>query len=50
VKKTVEAFEEAGLRNNFRIMISGVQINEGIRKYVKVPMRAARCSGSADAA
>ena len=35
MKKTVEAFEEAGLRNNFRIMIGGGQIDEGIRKYVK---------------
>ncbi len=35
MKKTVEAFEEAGLRNNFKIMIGGGQIDEEIRKYVK---------------
>jgi methanogenic corrinoid protein MtbC1 len=35
MKKTVEAFEEAGLRNNFKIMIGGGQIDEEIRKYVR---------------
>jgi len=35
MKKTVEAFEQAGLRNNFKIMIGGGQIDEEIRKYVK---------------
>jgi methanogenic corrinoid protein MtbC1 len=35
MKKTVEAFEEAGIRNNFKIMIGGGQIDEEIRKYVK---------------
>jgi methanogenic corrinoid protein MtbC1 len=35
MKKTVEAFEEAGLRHNFKIMIGGGQIDEEIRKYVK---------------
>ncbi len=35
MKKTVEAFEEAGIRGNFKIMIGGGQIDEDIRKYVK---------------
>jgi methanogenic corrinoid protein MtbC1 len=35
MKKTVEAFEEAGIRNGFKIMIGGGQIDEEIRKYVK---------------
>jgi methanogenic corrinoid protein MtbC1 len=35
MKKTVEAFDEAGIRNNFKIMIGGGQIDEEIRKYVK---------------
>ena len=34
MKKTVEAFEEAGIRNNFKIMIGGGQIDEEVRKYV----------------
>jgi trimethylamine corrinoid protein len=35
MKKTVEAFDEAGIRNNFKIMIGGGQIDEEIRKFVK---------------
>jgi methanogenic corrinoid protein MtbC1 len=35
MKKTVEAFEEAGLRDSIKIMIGGGQIDEEIRKYVK---------------
>jgi len=34
MKKTVEAFEEAGLRKNIKIMIGGGQIDEEVRKYV----------------
>jgi 5-methyltetrahydrofolate--homocysteine methyltransferase len=35
MKKTVEAIEEAGLRNNIKIMIGGGQIDDEIRKYVR---------------
>ncbi len=35
MKKTVEAFEEAGIRNNFKVMIGGGQIDEEVRKYTK---------------
>lgn len=33
MKKTVEAVEEAGLRNQIKIMIGGGQIDDQIRKY-----------------
>jgi methanogenic corrinoid protein MtbC1 len=33
MKQTVEAIEDAGLRNKVKIMIGGGQINEEIRKY-----------------
>ncbi|MGD0662282.1 MAG: cobalamin-dependent protein [Syntrophorhabdales bacterium] len=35
MKKTVEAFVEAGIRDDFKIMIGGGQIDEEIRKFVK---------------
>jgi len=35
MKKTVEAIEQAGLRDKIKIMIGGGQIDEEIRKYVK---------------
>jgi methanogenic corrinoid protein MtbC1 len=35
MKKTVEALEQAGLRENLRVMIGGGQIDEEIRKYVR---------------
>lgn len=35
MKKTIEALEEAGLRNNVKVMIGGGQINDDVRKYVK---------------
>ena len=35
MKKTVEAFEKAGLRSKIKIMIGGGQIDEEIKKYVK---------------
>jgi methanogenic corrinoid protein MtbC1 len=35
MKKTVEAIEGAGLRENVKIMIGGGQIDEEVRKYVK---------------
>lgn len=33
MKKTIEAIDEAGLRDKVKIMIGGGQITEGIRKY-----------------
>ncbi len=35
MKKTVEAIEQAGLRDKIKIMIGGGQIDDEIRKYVK---------------
>jgi 5-methyltetrahydrofolate--homocysteine methyltransferase len=35
MKKTVEAIENAGLRQGVKIMIGGGQIDEEVRKYVK---------------
>jgi len=35
MKKTVEAIEAAGLRNNLKIMIGGGMIDDKIQKYVK---------------
>ena len=35
MKKTVEAIEEAGLRDGLKIMIGGGQIDEEVRKYVR---------------
>lgn len=35
MKKTVEALEQAGLRNELKIMIGGGQIDEEVRKYVR---------------
>ena len=35
MKKTVEAINEAGLRNNIKIMIGGGQMDDEIKKYVK---------------
>ena len=35
MKKTVEALEQAGLRNDLKIMIGGGQIDEEVRKYVR---------------
>jgi trimethylamine corrinoid protein len=35
MKKTVEAIEQAGLRDSLKIMIGGGQIDEEVRKYVK---------------
>jgi 5-methyltetrahydrofolate--homocysteine methyltransferase len=35
MKKTVEAIEQAGLRERIRIMIGGGQMDEEVRKYVR---------------
>jgi 5-methyltetrahydrofolate--homocysteine methyltransferase len=35
MKRTVEAFEHAGLRQGIKIMIGGGQIDEKVREYVK---------------
>jgi methanogenic corrinoid protein MtbC1 len=35
MKKTVEAIEEAGLRDGLKIMIGGGQIDDEVKKYVK---------------
>jgi 5-methyltetrahydrofolate--homocysteine methyltransferase len=35
MKKTVEAIEQAGLRERIKIMIGGGQIDEEVRKYVR---------------
>jgi 5-methyltetrahydrofolate--homocysteine methyltransferase len=35
MKTTVEALQEAGLRNNLKVMIGGGQINEMIKDYAK---------------
>ncbi|MBI5586669.1 MAG: cobalamin B12-binding domain-containing protein [Deltaproteobacteria bacterium] len=35
MKRTIEALEAAGLRDNLKIMIGGGQIDEEIRQYVK---------------
>jgi methanogenic corrinoid protein MtbC1 len=35
MKKTVEALEQAGLRDKVKIMIGGGQIDEEVRKYVR---------------
>ncbi len=35
MKKTVQAIEEAGLRNSVKIMIGGGQIDDEVRKYVR---------------
>lgn len=35
MKKTVEALEEAGLRNGVKVMIGGGQIDDEVRKYVR---------------
>lgn len=35
MKKTVEALEQAGLRQKLKIMIGGGQIDEEVRKYVR---------------
>jgi methanogenic corrinoid protein MtbC1 len=35
MKETVEAVEEAGMRDKVKIMIGGGQINEEVKKYVK---------------
>ncbi|OPY66636.1 MAG: Methionine synthase [Syntrophorhabdaceae bacterium PtaU1.Bin034] len=35
MKKTVEALEEAGLRDGVKIMIGGGQMDDEVRKYVK---------------
>lgn len=35
MKKTVEALEQTGVRENLRIMIGGGQIDEEVRKYVR---------------
>ena len=35
MKKTVEALEKAGLRDNLKIMIGGGQMDDEIRKYVR---------------
>ena len=35
MKKTVETLEEAGLRDNLKIMIGGGQIDDEVRKYVR---------------
>jgi 5-methyltetrahydrofolate--homocysteine methyltransferase len=34
MKKTVEALEEAGLRERVKVMIGGGQIDDEVRKYV----------------
>ena len=33
MKETIEAFEEAGIRNKFKVMIGGGQIDETVRAY-----------------
>lgn len=33
MKETVHAFEQAGMRNNFKIMIGGGQVDEAVRSY-----------------
>lgn len=33
MKETIEAFGEAGMRNNFKVMIGGGQIDETVRAY-----------------
>lgn len=35
MKKTVESLEQAGLRENLKIMIGGGQIDEEVRRYVR---------------
>ena len=35
MKKTVEAIEKAGLRDNLKIMIGGGQMDDEVRKYVR---------------
>jgi len=35
MKKTVEALEQAGLRNSLKIMIGGGQMDDEVRKYVR---------------
>lgn len=35
MKKTVQAIEEAGLRDSVKIMIGGGQIDDEVRKYVR---------------
>lgn len=35
MKKTVEALEEAGLRNHVKVMIGGGQIDDEVRRYVR---------------
>jgi len=35
MKKTVEAFEQAGLRDTLKIMIGGGQMDEEVRKYAR---------------
>jgi methanogenic corrinoid protein MtbC1 len=35
MKKTIEALEQAGLREQLRIMIGGGQIDEDVRRYVR---------------
>ena len=35
MKKTVEALEQAGLRNGVKVMIGGGQIDDEVRKYVR---------------
>jgi len=35
MKKTVDALEQAGLRENLRTIIGGGQIDEEVRKYVR---------------
>ena len=35
MKKTVEAIEEAGLRDDIKIMIGGGQMDDEVRKYVR---------------
>jgi 5-methyltetrahydrofolate--homocysteine methyltransferase len=35
MKKTIEALEKSGLRNNVKVMIGGGQIDDEVRKYVK---------------
>ncbi len=35
MKKTVEALEKAGLRDNVKIMIGGGQMDDEVRKYVR---------------
>jgi 5-methyltetrahydrofolate--homocysteine methyltransferase len=33
MKETIEAFDRAGLRNRFKVMIGGGQIDETVRAY-----------------